>query len=101
MQAMQMENQMKIDRLMKMGFKHWEDDVALVKDGDFIIKANKDYKLGVIPEVSVKDWTWYNMVFWAFPKDLKPSILEEVKRELPYQDRIDLKKYLGEIVDDD
>lgn len=97
----QKEAQMKIDRLIQMGFKGSSEDVSLVKDGDFIITANKDYKLDVIPSVRVKDWTWYNMTLWAFPKDLKPSVLEEVKRKLHYQDRIELLKFLGEIIDED
>lgn len=101
MQADQMERQMKIDRLIQMGFKSSDEDVSLIKDGDFIIKANKDYKLDVIPSVRVKDWNWYNMTLWAFPKDLKSSVLEEVKRRLHYPDRIELRKFLGEIIDED
>lgn len=91
-----MEAQMKIDSLAKMGFRSWDGDRSDLKDGDFIIKADNDYKFGVIPSVQMKDWTWYNMTMWIHPKDLKPGDLKRIKAKMMYPDLGYLKKWLGE-----
>ena len=78
------------------GFKHCGDHKDL-KDYEFIITVNSDGKFSYSYNVVVKYIYQYDILYWARPEDLSPSILNIILNQWPSWRREeymeDLKRY--------
>ena len=75
------------------GFKWWEDTKDL-KDYEFIITVNSDGKFSYSYNVVVKYISQYDILYWARPQDLSPSVLSMILNQWPSWRR---EEYLEEL----
>ena len=75
------------------GFKYCDDHKDL-KDYEFIITVNSDGKFSYSYNVVVKYISQYDILYWARPQDLSPSILSMILNQWPSWRR---EEYLEEL----